>query len=542
MKAFVSLIIVAMLSIVACAPVATAPPAQATAPPPPPTSAPAEPTAAPSEPTAAPTTAAASGEPTRGGTLRVSLDGEIKGLDPIVQTLFVYAYSIRHTVFETLVSVDEQMKFVPMLASEWKFTDDQTLNLKLPKGVKFHDGKDFTADDVKFTLERALNPETGASQLAGQLKPIESVEIVSPTEINIKCSAPCPAALDSLLFLPIVSEQSIATIDTKPIGTGPFMFEEWVTNDHWSVVRNPNYYVPERPLLDRIVWTPISDGGIRLTNLQAGQQDLMQGVNPKDAESIKGNSTISLLVTDPSSAIRGIQFHTANAPTDNKLVRQAVALAFDRQSFLDGAEYGYGRVSSGPFTPVAWAYSPVLDDKYNKYDLEKAKELLTEAGYPDGKGLSIKILDPKVCETDQAAVLLQASLTELGVESTIDEREIPAWIDAMAAGDWNVNFNCFGYTANDPAIIFSTTFIGPESETTRWSNPEYAKIVGEAAVTVDQAKRKELYAKAQDILAEEVPAIVQAHISQLWAVNNKVMDFEIRPDLRNFYTNTWLGQ
>lgn len=493
--------------------------------------------ATPSTPAATPTPTL---PPVKGGTLRVSVDGDLKGLDPQVQTLFVYAYSLRHTVFETLITVDQQMKFVPMLATEWKFTDDQTLNMKLREGAKFHDGKVFNADDVKFSLERVLNPDTGASQLSGQLKPIASVEIVSPTEVNFKCSAPCPAALDSLLFLPILSQQSIATVDTKPVGTGPFKFEEWLTNDHWSVVRNPDYYVADRPYLDRIAWYPIPDVGARLTNLQAGQQDLMEGLNPKDAEGVKGNANLNLIVTDPSGAFRGFQFNTANKPTDNNILRQAIATAFDRASFLNGSFYGYGRVSAGPFTPVAWAYSPILDDTYAKYDLAKAKDLLTKAGYPGGTGLSLKILTPQIDDLEQAAVLLQASLAELGVESTIDKREIPAWIDAMAAGDWHINFNGFGYSANDPAIIFSTTFIGPESETTRWRNEAYAKIVQDASSTVDQAKRKELYAQAQQILADEVPASVMAHLSQLWAESKKVHDFEIRPDLRNFYTNTWI--
>jgi peptide/nickel transport system substrate-binding protein len=220
-----------------------------------------------------------------GGTLTVAQPGEPKTLDPHRSTLDVFRHSIRSAVFDSLTWVDPATLAVqPKLARSWTVSKNgRTIVFRLQEGVKWHDGTPFTASDVAFTIKRVQDPKI-ASQFAPQVATVKSVDVVNDTTVRFNLSAPTPPLFANLLQVQIVGEKSIGSIETKPIGTGPFKFVEFVPGDHQTLEKNPDYWVKGTPLLDRLVFKNVPDAQSRLAQLRAGQVQMIDGLDPKDVK------------------------------------------------------------------------------------------------------------------------------------------------------------------------------------------------------------------------------------------------------------------
>jgi peptide/nickel transport system substrate-binding protein len=461
-------------------------------------------------------------------TLRIAIQGEIKVLDPHITTLEYYYYTMKTSVFDRLVQVGKSAaEASPMLASKWTYTDDKTLVMDLRRGVKFHDGTDFTANDVKFTIDRVKTPQLG-SQFAAYIRNINSVDVVDRHRIRINLAAPTPAILNFLYYIDIISEKSAGNIAKQPVGTGPFKFVEWVPNDHMRLVKNPHYWQSGAPAVDEVIIRPFSDAETRVTNLEAGQFDVMGGVSGKDVQRIQGNKNLQLVASPPEVTYATLQINTRDGATKDKRVRQAISYAMDRKSYVRDVLYGYGKETAGPFPPNHWAYDPVLDQTY-QYNLEKAKALLSEAGYPGGKGLVLTILTEPDYLLVPAATILQSSLSELGVQVSIEQKESAAWIDAANAGQFSINMNTYGAASLDPGVPFGQNNLNPATNRSFYRDPTYADLVTKASSTNDRATRKQLYSQIQKMLADDVPVAVIAFYSDIWAASQKVKNFRIDP-------------
>ena len=339
--------------------------------------------------------AALQAAPTAGGTLNVGVAAELKVLDPHITTLAAYATTLRFTIFETLVEADDSGNYIPSLADSWQLADDgMSLTLNLAQNATFHNGKPFTAEDVVFTVNRIKDPAL-SSQFAPQVQNVTEVEAVDDHTAVLKFSAPTPAILDYLLNVQIVTEQDIDGIGERPIGTGPFEFREWVLNDHITVKKFASYRVEGLPYLDEIVFRPVLDADTRLTNLQAGSLDLVEQPAAKDAARIEEDANLQLIVTPPTSKYDNYQINTQNPLMSEAKVRQAMSFAFDRESYVRDILYGFGTPAVCPFPASNWAYDAAICDPYLVFDLEKAAQLLEEAGHAGGQGLEgIEILSP----------------------------------------------------------------------------------------------------------------------------------------------------
>ncbi|MEA2594919.1 MAG: peptide/nickel transport system substrate-binding protein, partial [Thermomicrobiales bacterium] len=218
--------------------------------------------------------------PKAGGTLNVGVQGEVKVLDPNITTLAAYHSALRFTLFETLVEVDETAAYIPNLAESWQFAEDGlSLTVSLAKGVKFHNGKDFTSQDVAFTVKRLQDPALD-SQWKPQVAAVTAVETPDDATAIFRFAAPTPAFLENLLNVQILTEQGIDQIDTHPIGTGPFEFVEWVLNDRIALKKFAGYRQQGLPYLDELVFRPILDADTRLTNIQAGSVGVVEQPSP----------------------------------------------------------------------------------------------------------------------------------------------------------------------------------------------------------------------------------------------------------------------
>jgi peptide/nickel transport system substrate-binding protein len=481
--------------------------------------------------------------PKAGGTLNVGVQGEIKVLDPNITTLAAYHSTLRFTLFETLVEVDESTNYIPNLAESWEFAEDGlSLTVKLAQGVKFHNGKDFTSQDVAFTVQRLQDPALD-SQWRPQVASVTAVETPDDATAIFRFSAPTPAFLENLLNVQILTEQGIDQIDTHPIGTGPFEFVEWVLNDHITLKKFATYRQEGLPYLDELVFRPILDPDTRLTNIQAGSVGVVEQPSPKDAERIQADENLTLLVTPATSKYDNFQINTTNSATANPKVRQALSFAFDRETYVNDILYGFGKPAVGPFSEANWAYDAEVIAPFLVFDLEKAGQLLDEAGQADGSRMEeLEIMTPKgFDEIKSAAVLLQANLSTIGVNASITELELAGWIDRLVTNpDYQITTDTYGYGDTDPATVLSRDNFAPDTNVHLFRNDEYKALVEKGATTPNQDERKQIYSQIQQLLMDQMPGFLIAHRSDLFVHLKTVHGFNPGPLIRHHYGKVWM--
>ncbi len=481
--------------------------------------------------------------PKAGGTLNVGVQAEIKVLDPNITTLAAYHSIIRFTVFETLVEVDESLAYVPNLADAWQFAEDGlSLTVTLAQGVTFHNGKNFTSQDVAFTVSRLKDPNLD-SQWAPQVAAVTTVETPDDQTAIFRFGAPTPAFLENLLNVQILTEEGIDQVDTHPIGTGPFEFVEWVLNDHITLKKFAGYRQEGLPYLDELVFRPLLDPDTRLTNIQAGSVGVVEQPSPKDAERIQADENLTLLVTPATSKYDNFQINCTAEATKNPKVRQALSFAFDRETYVNDIIYGFGKPAVGPFSDASWAYDAAIVDPYLVFDLDKAGQLLDEAGQEDGNRLSqLEIMTPKgFDEIKSAAVLLQANLSSIGVEASITELELAGWIDRLVTNpDYEITTDTYGYGDTDPATVLSRDNFAPDTNVHLFRNDEYKALVEQGASTPNQDERKQIYSQIQQLMMDQMPGFLIAHRSDLFVNRKTVHGFNPGPLIRHHYTRVWM--
>ncbi len=478
----------------------------------------------------------------KGGTLTVAVAGDPKTLDVHRSTLDVLRHTVRSMVFESLIFVEPDLKIRPSLAESWTTSaDGLTMTFKLRKGVKFHDGSDFTAQDVAFTIKRVQDPKI-ASQYAPQVATVKSVEVVDPHTVRLHLSGPTPALVTNLLFVPIVSQKSVGSIEKHPIGTGPFQFVEWVPGDHLKVARNPNYYLPGLPLLDAIVIRPIPDPQTRLTNLQTGAIQLNEDMDATDVKQVKTFPNAQVLATKPITLYEIFQINTSRPPFNDKRVRQAISYAFDRESYVKTFWFGLARPGDNPFVKEMPAYLPGSDNVYT-FNLNKADALLKAAGFSKSHPLKMEVLSPLGFATlHTMAVLLQNNLNQLGHNVTVRDLELSAWIDRISTkADFDVTTDNYNTVPQDPGGMFNSDNLAPAFNINRFKSASYTALVNKAATEVNPQKRIQLYRELQRFLLDQQPMVVVDHFPNLLAAAKNVSGLILGPAGIWDYSRTSIG-
>jgi peptide/nickel transport system substrate-binding protein len=329
--------------------------------------------------TAAPLLAGAA-EPVRGGTLRVGWIPQTRTFDPQLSVQWPERF-VLYAIFNTLVGVDSTFNIVPELARSWQFSPDgRKITFQLQRGVKFHDGTDFTAEAVKWNIERILDPKTKSPQRS-QLEPtIERVGVIDPQTVVFELKRPFAPLLAALAERPgfIVSPAAVQKygedFGRNPVGTGPFRFVEWVTDSHLTLERFAGYWDPGKPYLDRIVYRVVPDPTVRITMVRTGEVDIATDVDAKDVPTLSRESAIKVSELKPPARWNALQWWVDKPPFNNKALRQAIALAIDRSELRDVFLLGFGEPARGPVVPGVWWFDPNF--KGYGYDLEQAKRKL----------------------------------------------------------------------------------------------------------------------------------------------------------------------
>jgi len=459
-----------------------------------------------------------------GGTLVAAIAGDPKTMDPHRTTLAVFHNTMRVAVFDGLVKIDDKLQIVPSLAESWKITP-KTATFKLRKGVTFHDGTPFDAKAVAFNINR-IKAKATASNYAPNVQTVSSVHVKDPQTVVFNLSAPTPAILANLLEVQLISPASLKSVDKKPVGTGPFVFAEWSAGDHIKVVKNPKYYRPGQPRLDAIVFKIVPDAQVRLTNLQTGSVQMVDGIDAKDVKTVQGYSSGRVIQSKPILNYEMIQINTKRAPFSDKRVRQALAWSFDRDAYVKSFWGGLARPSVNPFVQEMKEYLPGSDGRYG-YDLDKAKALLEAAGFSKSQPLTMEILNPAGYPTLHAISLLyQNALGGLGHKVTVSDLELSAWIDRIAnKPDFDVTTDVYEMRGPDPTGMFNSDNLAPKGNINEFNPPGYEKMVTAAATETNPAKRIARYRQLQNYLLEEMPMVPICHTPILIGASKKLSGF-----------------
>ena len=490
------------------------------------------------------------GTPERGGVLRIGMTLEIINLDPHVATAFS-SFRVMEHIYEGLLCFDEDMGLKPSLATAWTISPDGTEYIfKLREGVRFHDGSAMTAEDVKYSLERILNPETASPQ-AGRLGVIKEITILNPLELKITLTKPFAPFLTILAMPPgigIVPKNFEAKVDpiTETLGTGPFRLVK-LGADFAKLERNVDYWGKDAqgnslPYLDGLLIKVIPDPATLRAALKVGDVDLILGMDAIAAEILKGAPGVEVLVV-PQLAYSLLGIQNARPPFDDIRVRQALSLAVDRQEIVDVVYAGFATVG-GPVPSSLIAWNPLPPEELLHYtrDIERAKQLLAEAGHPDGISFNIMPL-PGWPETLAIALVIQEQLRPAGITVEIESVDFATFLSRWRAHDFDT-FVSLNSGVVDPDIhlyrhLASTGGINVFN----FYDPVTDKLLRAGRIVTDLPTRRDIYSALQRRIAEQVPFLFLAYADLFAARRIEVEGFVLLPDRSTtFLRQTWLDR
>lgn len=480
--------------------------------------------------------------PKTGGTLQVAFQNEWAGLDP--HTVSSYSsYQILNNVLEGLTTFDDDLNLQPGLAESWEQSEDgKTWTFHLRQGVKFHNGREMTADDVKWSFERLIDPATGAGN-AGRVGPPETqIEVVDPYTVAITHPEPFGIFPQSIGFdksTGIVAKESLEEDGTIsiPIGTGPFKITDVQGTTRLVLERNDDYWQEGLPYLDQIIIEPIPDDTVRETALRSGEVDWILAIAPQSFDSLSNEDGITVS-TAPQLSYDYIGINLTREPFSDVRVRQAIALAINRDELCQAGFFGLCETIQGPVgtgSPWYFDYAP-----YGQ-DVERAKQLMADAGYADGFEMEL-LPTTQYGETVRAAQVLQQQLAAIGIEATINAPEWSEWLELEG------NFKYDAYICNWNGLIDADQYYYLQHRSdqvfnfTGYSNAEFDQLVDEGRSMSDFDKRYSIYEQANKILVDDAPYVYMYNKQEIRAFSDQVKGFVVRPDQANNFWNVWLDE
>lgn len=490
----------------------------------------------------APTPAPAAGSPKRGGTLVVGGDFGPQSLDPHITVAWASVNVYEH-MYEGLLRWTAENKMEPALATKWESsTDGMTYTFSLRKGVKFHNGRELTADDVKFSFDRILDPKTGSPNIKN-FEPISQVEVVDPYTVRFilkRSFAPFLAYIATVNYSAIVPKEAVATLATKPVGTGPFKWAELVPDQHVKLVRNESYWEEGKPYLDTVLLKLIPDDGAQVAALRAKTTHMTWLKDPKVALNLSKTTTGVASFPGQTTRYIDIKFKLDKPPFNDVRVRRAFSLAIDRQALIDGVLGGYGTV--GTFIPgPPFAYSNPLSLPNYKPDLVKAKALLAEAGQSN-LTVEWKVVAANALDV-QAAEMVKEMMAKAGVTVKINPMEVGQILKDWNAGDYAMASVGVVWSPDPDVEAFARYHsTSPFGKNQGMADKDLDALFEKGRTSTLEADRKDAYLKAQERLADQAYHIVLYTYPLRWELAwDSVKGYKPTPaNSRVYLRESWL--
>lgn len=478
---------------------------------------------------------------TRGGNLTVGVDQEAVGLDPNLVTALSSLVRVG-LMYNRLVRYDEDLNIVPDLAESWEIPDNLTYVFHLRQGVKFHDGTEMTSEDVKFTIERVLDPKTGSPALS-YLGPVAKVEAPSKYAVTIKLKEPMASLLsvlasDNLCIVPQHAVKKHGNLQRVVVGTGPFKLAEYVPDNYMKLVRNPDYFKSPKPYLDSVTFKVIPE-----------QMSLLAGVRSRnlDVAVISDGSVVVQAKRDPSLNVvqvsslnvRTFGFNVTKKPFNDERVRQAIALALNREHIIAAAEFGFGQVTGPvPASAKRWALPPSAFTLYTQ-DIAKAKQLLANAGYPNGFQFSI-LCSPTYEGGLAVAQVIQSQLKEIGLAPKLEVVEWGTYIDRWVKRDYESIVEVRGGGPDPDRFLYRMLHSTGSVNNFLFKNAELDELLEKGRSEVDDSKRKVVYDAAQKLIVDKSPVMFLYVGSENAVMQKYIKGFKMMPTGALYYLEeTW---
>lgn len=508
-------------------------------------------------------------EDTGGDDIVLSFPTDIVSMDPHGSD-DIPSEQLRDTMYEGLVAQSEDLEVEPVLATEWEQVDDVTWEFTLREDVTFHDGSEFNAEVVEANFDR-LQDEALASPRNFILEMIEEVNIVDEHTIEIITEYPFSPLLNNLthgagkmLSKELIDEdyqnaldqaeldmtleeyyeardeggeeyeeaaQTIAEdvgtlVEQEPVGTGYMQFENRNPGENTTIAAYDDYW-DGAPSINSATYKNVSETGSRIAEIETGESDFIQRVESSNIDRIESDENTTLSRTD-SQSIDFIGFNTEKEPFDDVRVRQAVSHAFDKEDVFEGVFNNSGTIAVAPLAPGSLGYDENLEGL--DYDMEQARDLLSEAGYEDGFDVTLMVNEDNP-ERLNMAVWLQESLEELNINVNIEQIEWGTYLEVTGDGEHDMFVMGWSNSTADPHELLSTLFhsnmAGQQGNRSFFNNDEFDQLLDEGREEFDENAREEIYMEAQELLVEEAPAIFVRHSEYLNAYNNNVENFEV---------------
>ncbi|CAG9178564.1 ABC transporter substrate-binding protein [Cupriavidus respiraculi] len=494
--------------------------------------------------------------------LRIGLSADVTSMDPHWNNAGPNNAIALH-VFESLVFMDKNARYIPGLALSWTPVNATTWEVKLRPNVKWHDGTPFTSEDVKASLERPEKLTNAPGSFTSYTKPIARIDTPDPLTVRLTMNVQNYANLaNDLNSIPIMPKKVASTLAQNDfdsgkvmIGTGPYKFVRFARGQEIVMERNPDYWGP-KPAWDRAVFRIITDSGARTAALLAGDVDVIEGVPSADVAKLKQNPKFRIeqqvswrtifwqmdqsrdnppFVTDKAGKPLG------KNPFKDARVRAAISHSLNRDAIVS-------RIMEGLAVPASSIVSPQIfghpGTKPDAYDAARAKKLLAEAGYPDGFGLTLHATNNRYLNDAAVAQATASMLTRIGIQTKVETMPVATYFTRARQGEFAFQMLGWGSAASDVALRSITGTPNPKTGYGTWnwgkfSNPKLDQMIETSLTTVSSLKAREDAAKAAAKFALEQHAIIPSH-SQLamWAMRKGVR-YEARTDewsLAQFFT------
>ena len=432
----------------------------------------------------------AQGSPKRGGTLKVATVDKPVNMDPGFAQLYS-SLQVYQNVFNKLVYVDEKGEFIPGLAKSWKMESDKSWLFDLVDNAVFHNGEPMTAKDVVFTFTRLLDPKNKLPMRVF-FTPIEGVEAVGQNQVRFHMSRPFGPFLAMLSqATEIVNEKAIKEKDPKlfPVGTGPYKFVEWVKDDHITLERWDKYWKPGKPYLDKIVFYAPADDTVRLTGLQTGRYDWIQTVPPQRIPELEKTRGLKASPGRPYFPFF-LMLNASKPPLNDKRLRQAVAWALDRNEIVKLVYYGSHVVTAEPTPAGLWATG--VNAQQGGPDLNRAKQLLTEAGVSGGLNLTylVKSQVPVLVKTGE---ILREQLKKIGINLEVQPLESGQYFEALVGKKFDIAGAWWSVTVDPDMFYYPMQHSSSGWNFTGFKSEEADKRLDAFRFTANPTARRRMY-------------------------------------------------
>ena len=440
-------------------------------------------------------------------------------MDPHMQ-VETTTINVLTNIFDSLTFFNRDNEVEPGLAVSWEIIDDNTWEFRLREGVRYHDGSPLTADDVVFSIMRVAAPGS-RSPSHSRYAFIEDVEVVDPTTVHIKTFEPYPILPAVITDLFIMKEEHEDTVSTAPIGTGPFRFVSW-TRDEALTLEAFDEYWRGAPEVERVVFRPIPEASTRLAELVTGGVDIITNILPHSVPSVEASGVASVKRIQSTRYVFVGMNLEVDSPLRSREVRQALNYAVDLDGIIAGVLLGNGEPMSQPAHAVHFGFDESISPY--PYDPERARELLAQAGYPDGFKIDMMTPTGRYLNDQLAAEAIAGQLGEIGVEVSLEVMEWGTYVNAVTAERTAAPLYFLGW-GSVPGLDADGIYIpllGTGQNLSYYSNPELDEVAKRARQTMDENERLRLYSEAAQITHEDAPWIFLWNQYDLYGVSDRL--------------------